>query len=98
MFLNTQRNNPCQSTIIYRDIHCEEKKIAYGDTLSFRTESFFLIVYLLFMSTALVVGILLLLVLIGFVLYIGFYNRNMPFCVNLFGFFSWALLNTVLTE
>ncbi|KAK8821867.1 hypothetical protein WA556_002311 [Blastocystis sp. ATCC 50177/Nand II] len=50
------------------------------------------------MSTALVVGILLLLVLIGFVLYIGFYNRNMPFCVNLFGFFSWALLNTVLTD
>lgn len=50
------------------------------------------------MSTVLVVGILLLLVLIGFVLYIGFYNRNMPFCVNLFGFFSWALLNTVLTE
>ena len=50
------------------------------------------------MSTACIVGIILLLVLIGFILYIGFYNRNLPFCVNLFGFFSWALLNTILTE
>lgn len=50
------------------------------------------------MKTGLLVAGGLAVLLLLLVLYFGFYNTNLPFLVNLFGFFSWSALNVMLKE